>query len=134
MVADEVRSLAGRTQQSTLEIEAIIQTLQRNAQASLELMVGSRHALEHAGQCAVETGATLNQVQGLIDRIDQSVQQIARQAEGQASLAASAGAGIGRTQSIGDRNHASLGQVLEASASLDELEKRLGSLIRQFQV
>ncbi|MBB6341737.1 methyl-accepting chemotaxis protein [Pseudomonas fluvialis] len=134
VVADEVRSLAGRTQQSTVEIEEIVQTLQRNAQASLQLMHDSREALEHAARCAAETRSTLQAVNGVIDQIDQSVLRIRQYADSQASMAADAGSGIDRASRLGERNHASVQEVMVASQSLDKLETRLGQLIKQFQI
>ncbi|EVU11911.1 methyl-accepting chemotaxis (MCP) signaling domain protein, partial [Vibrio parahaemolyticus V-223/04] len=38
VVADEVRALAGRTQQATVEIQAMIESLQRNSQSLTKLM------------------------------------------------------------------------------------------------
>ncbi|MCG8010475.1 MAG: methyl-accepting chemotaxis protein, partial [Candidatus Thiodiazotropha weberae] len=71
VVADEVRTLAGRTQDSTKEIEQIISALQAGVNEAVDVMAVSVSHAEESSQQATTIGDTLDSVQQKIGLINQ---------------------------------------------------------------
>ncbi|RCU45518.1 MULTISPECIES: methyl-accepting chemotaxis protein [Corallincola] len=87
VVADEVRSLAQRTQQSTQEIEVIIEQLQSAANNAYDAMQLSRTAVDNTIEQSQSAGQSLDQIQFNITSINDMNTQIATAAEEQSSVA-----------------------------------------------
>ena len=87
VVADEVRTLAQRTQESTTEIERIIEQLQGGAQSAVESVEKGRACAETTATQAKEAGEALQGIAEAIDQIAQLNQQISHSAREQADVA-----------------------------------------------
>ncbi len=86
VVADEVRSLAQRTQQATSEIHQMINTLQETTQNSVETMNRSK---EQSEQCVAQSNDmthALENITSSVENIDQLTQQIAISTDEQSSV------------------------------------------------
>ncbi|EGR0787917.1 methyl-accepting chemotaxis protein [Vibrio vulnificus] len=87
VVADEVRALAGRTQQATVEIQAMIEALQRNSQSLTKLM---EVTVNNANQGQILMSEVNHEIASLADKnqtISDSSTQIATAAEEQGVVA-----------------------------------------------
>ncbi|MCG9653834.1 methyl-accepting chemotaxis protein [Vibrio vulnificus] len=87
VVADEVRALAGRTQQATVEIQAMIEALQRNSQSLTKLM---EVTVNNANQGQTLMSEVHHEIASLADKnqtISDSSTQIATAAEEQGVVA-----------------------------------------------
>jgi len=133
VVADEVRSLAQRTQQSTAQIQEIIETLQRRTQSSIEMMADSQQAMTHARDSAEQTSQSLQSITAAVDAIDQNIQQMASAAGEQAKVAEEVGIGVVRANGISEHTFATVEQTRAAAGSIRRLEGQLSRLIEQFQ-
>jgi len=87
VVADEVRSLAQRTQQSTEEIEALIVGIQQGTQQVAEIMENSRSLTESSVTLSRRAGEALGNITQTVAGIQSMNQQIAAAAEQQSSVA-----------------------------------------------
>ncbi|GLS90506.1 hypothetical protein GCM10007916_15730 [Psychromonas marina] len=88
VVADEVRSLAQRTQESTSEIEKIIDELQKASMEANDSMDGSQQALQKTVEESENASIALNDIQTTIDEITGMNAQIAAASEEQNAVAA----------------------------------------------
>jgi methyl-accepting chemotaxis protein len=86
VVADEVRSLASRTQQSTQEIQQMIENLQTAASQAVEVMGRSREDAEETVGHASHAGESLESIDHSVEAISEMNQQIASAAEEQAAV------------------------------------------------
>lgn len=73
MVADEVRSLASRTQESTEEIQAIIGSLQQRAELANKAMHQSRQSAEQTAEQVHSAESALTSITGYITQINDSI-------------------------------------------------------------
>ncbi|AZQ84326.1 methyl-accepting chemotaxis protein [Colwellia sp. Arc7-635] len=87
VVADEVRTLALRTQESTTEIRTLIDKLQSGATAVSLAMNASQEAAQGTVEQAKKTGNALDQIYDAIKRINDMNIQIASAAEEQSLVA-----------------------------------------------
>ena len=87
VVADEVRTLASRTQESTREIEGIIDQLQGRSKEAVVVMDASRSSVSRCVSQAAEAGGALDTITTRVGVIDQMNAQIASAAEEQTSVA-----------------------------------------------
>ncbi|MCW8329989.1 methyl-accepting chemotaxis protein [Photobacterium sp. SDRW27] len=86
VVADEVRSLAQKTQSQTGEIHQMINHLQETAKQAVDAVERGGELSEHCRQQAIETGTRLNEINEMLNKVTGSSHQIASAVEEQAGV------------------------------------------------
>ncbi|MFI8741238.1 methyl-accepting chemotaxis protein [Stutzerimonas zhaodongensis] len=134
VVADEVRSLAKRTQQSTEEIEQMIGRLQGGVGAAVKTMHSSHSMAEQTVSQSAQVQQALENILGAVGVIVDQNQQIAAAAEQQTAVAHDIDRNIVAINEAGQRTAEGAGHTEQASRELTELVGRLQQLIGAFRV
>ncbi|MCQ2030773.1 methyl-accepting chemotaxis protein [Stutzerimonas zhaodongensis] len=87
VVADEVRSLSQRTQESTREISSTVEALQRVVQQAVDLMDAACSQADSDAGAVTELGDHLGEIAGAVQRVSDMIVQIATAVEQQAATA-----------------------------------------------
>ncbi|HDX8442762.1 methyl-accepting chemotaxis protein [Aeromonas hydrophila] len=87
VVADEVRSLAARTQQSTAEIQTMLASLQRGTQTVVDAMSNTKQSCQGAAENTTRVNESLDLMAGEVVEINDLISHIATAAEQQSAVA-----------------------------------------------
>lgn len=133
VVADEVRSLAQRTQESTAEIENIVSQLQTGARHSLQMMQNSRERANANAKASQEVGELFSQIAQAVSHVQQMNHQIAAAAEEQSLVAEEINRRISQVSEIANQTSASSNETAAATQRLAELGDQLDNSIKGFR-
>ena len=134
VVADEVRNLAKRTQQSTEQIEQMIGRLQGGVGAAVKTMHSSHAMAEDTVGRSAQVQQALENILAAVGVIVDQNQQIAAAAEEQTAVAHDIDRNIVAINEAGQRTAEGAGHTEQASRELTELVGRLQQLIGAFRV
>ncbi|NMT65356.1 HAMP domain-containing methyl-accepting chemotaxis protein [Marinobacter orientalis] len=134
VVADEVRSLAQRTQTSAQEIETLVTTLQNSAGNSVSAMGSSTTMASNTLERATATGKTIERIARAVEDSKQYNNQIATAAEQQTSVAEEISQNITRIRDVTDQSAASSNQTATSSNELARLGSELQDLVSRFRL
>jgi len=134
VVADEVRALAHRTQNSTREIETMVQTIRGGTQAAVNSMQHSRDKAEQALLQAQKAGEALDTISLQISRISDSNHIIASAAEEQSKVAREVDRNIINISDLAAQTATGAHQTSAAAHDLSRLAVNLNTLVVRFTV
>ena len=134
VVADEVRNLAKRTQQSTEEIESMIAKLQSGVGAAVKAMSASHKMADTTVSESGKVQQALENILGAVGMIVDQNQQIATAAEEQTAVAQDIDQNIVQISQAGELTAEGASQTEQASRELSGLVARLKQLIGAFRV
>lgn len=134
VVADEVRALAQRTQESTAEIQQIIEAVQSGASGASRAMEVSRDKTQRTVELMGETGESIRAISSAIASILDMNTQIATAAEEQSYAAEEINKNVTHVVSMVQNAHASAQQSTQTANELDETAQTLERQIAHFTV
>ncbi|SFX75036.1 methyl-accepting chemotaxis protein [Marinospirillum alkaliphilum] len=133
VVADEVRNLARRTQESTVEIQQIISRLQQGSHASAERIRKASQETTQRVQQVESATATLNGIVSAVEQINTMNQQIATAAEQQNQAAAAMNAHLQQIANIASTNSQDAGDVVHSSDRIHGEIRHLSQRLQEFK-
>ncbi len=133
VVADEVRTLASRTQQSTEEIQAMIESLQGGTKQAVAEMDKSCKQAETTVQRAIEAGKSLDEIVSAVTQINETNNQIAHSAGEQKKTAAEVSQNVLAIQSVSEQTADNSKKAQNTSAEVATQAELLQGLMQQFQ-
>nr|WP_324733413.1 methyl-accepting chemotaxis protein [Pseudomonas sp. IT1137] len=134
VVADEVRNLAYRTQESAQEIEKMIEELQVGSRESVTTMTESQRYSEESVQIANQAGERLSSVTLRIGEIDGMNQSVATATEEQTSVIESLNMDITEINTLNQDGVENLQATLRACGDLEQQASRLKLLVDSFRI
>lgn len=134
VVADEVRVLAQRTQDSTQEIENMIIRLQTDAQNAAEAIHTGENTVQQSVEQAREAGEALQKITHAVQNISDMNTLIASASVQQASVSNEMNSNLARAHSLSDENVELIQQTFTHSEELSNMATTLKELVRQFKV
>ena len=134
VVADEVRNLASRTQESTAKINEMICALQKAADNASSVMVSSVERARDGVEKASEAQNALHSITQLITEMNQMNLQIASAAEEQSAVAEEINMNLTRINEAADQTADASRQSAEGSETLNKLAQSLIQGASQFKL
>ncbi len=134
VVADEVRNLAHRTQESAQEIEKMIEELQVGSRESVTTMTESQRYSEQSVSIANQAGERLGSVTIRIGEIDGMNQSVATATEEQTSVIESLNLDITEINTLNQEGVENLQATLRACGDLEQQAARLKHLVDSFRI
>jgi methyl-accepting chemotaxis protein len=133
VVADEVRTLANRTHQSTGEIESMILALQNDTQQAVSVMASGREGVEKKILQATDALNSLSEISKAIDTINEMNTQIATAAEQQCSVVEEINQSISNISENSRQTSLRSKQTSDTTDNLGLLAAELQQVVRQFK-
>ena len=134
VVADEVRTLAQRTQQSTREIETMIATLQQGVKEAVNAMETGISQVNDANEKANLAGDALKEIVVSVDSITELNTHIATAAEEQSSVAESINRSIIAITDIAKHSTQSAFELSQSVTNLSELANNMRAQVNAFKL
>ncbi|MCJ2371449.1 methyl-accepting chemotaxis protein [Pseudomonas sp. RGM 3321] len=132
VVADEVRALAHRTQQSTSEIERMISSIQTGTEQAVSSMRNSTERAESTLNIAKGAGLALNTINVAVEEINERNMVIASAAEEQAQVAREVDRNLVNIRDLSAQSTTGANQTSAASTELSRLAVDLNSMVSRF--
>lgn len=134
VVADEVRALAKRTQESTEEIHHIIEAVQNGAKAAARGMDAGNHKTEHAVTLARNAGDAIRKIVNEIDRVQGMSAQIATAAEEQSAATEEINRNVVNMSTLSEKAHESAAHTHDIASGLGVIAQQLHSVAVKFKL
>ncbi|MBA1228308.1 methyl-accepting chemotaxis protein [Pseudomonas viridiflava] len=134
VVADEVRALAHRTQQSTREIEQMVSSIQLGTGNAVTAMEQTSFQAQKTLDMANGAGKALLDITDSISQINERNLMIATAAEEQAQVAREVDRSLVSIRDLSSQTSEGAGQTAVATAELTKLASDLSRLTKQFRV
>ncbi|RFA28572.1 chemotaxis protein [Alkalilimnicola ehrlichii] len=133
VVADEVRNLANRTQESTTEIQAMIESLQQRAGQASSVMDSSQMRARDSVSQVTKAGESLDRITEVVRRINDMAQQVASATEEQTAAANEINGNLHVISEVSEQNAQSVVQTSKASEELAKSAEQLRMLMQRFK-
>lgn len=134
VVADEVRALAQRTQESTEEIQQIIETVQSGASTAVNAMRIGQERTGSTVELAGKAGDSIRAITSSISQIRDMNTQIATAAEEQSYAAEEINKNVVNVVNLVQHAHQTAQHSTQVANSLDNTSRKMSELIAHFKV
>ncbi|WP_414860266.1 methyl-accepting chemotaxis protein [Pseudomonas saudiphocaensis] len=134
VVADEVRTLAQRTQQSTEEIEGLVAGLQSGTQRVSASLNSSHHLAGSSVTLTRKAGTALIAINSGVSSIQSMNQQIAAAAEQQSAVAEEISRSVLNVRDVTEQSSTATQEIAKSSTELARLGHQLTGMVSRFRI
>lgn len=134
VVADEVRTLAQRTQSSTEEIHQMISNVQSGTRDAVQAMQKSQERTQQSVSLSQKAGESITAINAAIEAIKQMNTQIAAAAEEQSAVSEDINSNITNVAELAQRTHESAENSRGLSSQLLDISANIRSLTGRFKI
>lgn len=134
VVADEVRSLASKTQQATEDINSMIDKLQSGVNRAVNSMQGGEETAERSVQAARSSETNIGEVSGALVRIKDQVMQVASAIEEQTSVINNINQNLTEARQMSQENENSTRQLVDSVGMLELNSADMRASVSNFKV
>ncbi|MCU7940224.1 MAG: methyl-accepting chemotaxis protein [gamma proteobacterium symbiont of Bathyaustriella thionipta] len=133
VVADEVRNLASKTQESTFEIKDIIDRLQSGSTKAAQVMLHGSEQVQTSVDYAEQVGVSLEKISKSVTNMNQMNNQIASAAAEHVTVSGRVNQEVSDISSVASEASEDVDQISLSSQSVSQLTEKLQSLVKQFK-
>lgn len=134
VVADEVRTLAGRTQHATVEIQGMIESLQAGSKEAVQTILQSSERVQVGVSQAAQANEALSAITLVVNKITDMNTQIASAAEEQSAVVEEINGNIASISQISNTTAQGANHTAQASNGLAAIAAQLRATLSQFKV
>jgi len=134
VVADEVRSLAQKTQESTLQIKSLIEKLQLGSKDAVVSMTRGKEQAQQSVLTVTKAQSALDTISASITHISDMNSQIATATEQQSAVTHDVSKNLDNVQRISNEGESATLQISQASTELATLSNKLQIMVQHFTV
>lgn len=132
VVADEVRTLAGRTQEATHEIQNMINRLQQSAKESVAVIIKGQKSAKNSTNTANKAGELMDDITIAVNKIAERTMKIAAAVEEQSSASDEINQNVLSIKNLSLNTVTSTNDMQDVSKSIDNETARLTAIVKQF--